>query len=118
MIQSIRTMDASFTPSKKVRTESLCFGSRTLMAAPKRIVKTIRGSRSISAAAWTGFRGIMLSSVSTREGACSASSTLSAAWPSNWAERASRVEASTLPPGSTRFDTASPMLTAMAVVHM
>ncbi len=74
------TMDASFTPWNTFSTGSRYSGLMVLMAAPKMIVKTIRGSRSMFAAAAMGLRGIMLRSVSTVDGAWAARSML--AWAS------------------------------------
>ena len=51
MIQSIMTMQVWFTPSKNETTASFLGGSISVRAAPKMTVKTIRASRSISAAA-------------------------------------------------------------------
>jgi hypothetical protein len=117
MTQSMTTMLASFTPSKKVITASLRLGAITLTAAAKMIVKKMRGRSSRFAAAWIGFRGMMFRRVSMTRGASSASCIRLTASPSKRADRASRVESSIREPGFTTLDTRSPMVTATAVVH-
>ena len=116
MIQSIRTMTASFTPSANFNTAFFLSSSTSVMAAPKRMVKMISGSRSISAAAWTGFRGIISSSVSTTDGFSAASVTASPASCSYWADSRAWVSGSTPLPGLTTLESVIPMVTAIAVV--
>ena len=67
MTQSMITPAAPFTASKKATRGSRLAGSRTEAAAAKRRVAKMRGRRSMSAAAPTGFRGMISRSRSLRD---------------------------------------------------
>ena len=110
-------MEAPLTPSKKDMTAPFCSRGSKLTAAPKTTEKKISGRRSNSAAACTGLRGIKFNRTSLREGDSAAICIFPAASLSNCAASWSRVAGSTPLPGWNRFETPSPMLTAMAVVN-